>query len=147
MIGIDVDDLDMAELHLGRAKQRYDELSDPWGAVETRLLSCQIALVRHQQAEAVELLAECAAIEIEEAEPRQHYLLTRAWCQAAGGDMDHAFESIEAASEIFGERLRAGDHTPHLLSRLSRFAWPAHAMHRIEAWRSLLNDRSRRKQQ
>jgi hypothetical protein len=59
-------------------------------------------------------------------------------------DHDKAFESLEAAAEVFGDRSRAGDHAPHLLARLSRMPWPEHARQRIEAWRALLNDRSKR---
>jgi hypothetical protein len=33
-----------------------------------------------------------------------------------------------------------------LLGRLSRLGWPPHALGRIDAWRALLNDRARRKQ-
>jgi serine/threonine protein kinase/tetratricopeptide (TPR) repeat protein len=147
MIGVDTDDLDMAELHSDRALKIYQELNDPWGIVEVKLLRCQTYLIRHRRDEARTLLDECANIVIEEAEPRQHYLLTRAWLEAESGDTDRAFDSVEAASDIFGQRLRAGDHTPHLLSRLSRYEWPAHAESRIDAWRALLNDRVRRQQQ
>ena len=82
---------------------------------------------------------------MEEAEPRQHFLLTRAWLEVVEGDSDAALESIEAAAEVFGQRTRAGDHTPHLLSRLGRFTWSANALNRIDAWRTVLNDRLRRK--
>ena len=54
--------------------------------------------------------------------------------------------SIEAAANVFSPRTRAGDHTPHLLSRLVTFKWPRHALDRIDAWRAVLNDRARRKQ-
>ena len=83
---------------------------------------------------------------VEEAEPRQHYLLTKSWLEAEERDLDRALESIEAAANVFGPRTRAGDHTPHLLVRLVRYAWPQHATGRIDAWRAQLNDRSRRKQ-
>jgi hypothetical protein len=93
------------------------------------------------------LLDQCAELEVEEAEPRQHHLVTRAWLEILSGDSDRAFECIEAASEVFGPISRAGDHTPHLLGRLSRLAWPEHARDRIDAWRALLNDRARRMQE
>jgi tetratricopeptide (TPR) repeat protein len=147
MIGLDTDDLDMAELHAARAAKIYDEIGDPWGVLEVDLLQCQVLLVRHQRDEARTLLDRCAKVMIEEAEPRQHYLLTRAWLEAENCRIEAAFAFIEAASEIFGERLRAGDHSPHLLTRLSRFEWPLHAIDRIDAWRTLLNDRARRRQQ
>jgi hypothetical protein len=47
---------------------------------------------------------------------------------------------------VFGPRTRAGDHTPHLLSRLSRFHWAPPARERLDAWRALLNDRARRRE-
>jgi hypothetical protein len=146
MLGLDTDDLDMAELHTDRAHKLYVKMGDPWGVMETKLLSCQIALVRHQMEKAKNLLHDCARIVVEEAEAKQHYLLTRAWFEAARGNPDRAFENIESAADVFGPRTRAGDHTPHLLARLSRFEWPEHATSRIEAWRALLNDRARRKQ-
>ena len=64
--------------------------------------------------------------------------------QHAAGDPDAALESLEAASDVFDDRTRVGDHVPHLLDRLSRLAWPAHVSSRIDAWRTLLHDRSRR---
>ena len=63
---------------------------------------------------------------VEEAEARQHYLLTCAWYEHSCARADRAFEYIEAAADVFGPRIRAGDHTPHLLARLSRFEWPEH---------------------
>jgi serine/threonine protein kinase/tetratricopeptide (TPR) repeat protein len=144
MIGIDTDDLDMAEIHADLSCGVYTQMNDPWGILETKLLSCQISLARHDLETAHTTLLECAAVTVQEAEPRQHYLLTQAWYYIESGDADKAYESLEAAAEVFGERSRAGDHTPHLLGRLSRKRWPEHARSRIEAWRALLNDRSRR---
>jgi hypothetical protein len=92
------------------------------------------------------LLEDSYRIPIEEAEPRQHVLLTRAWLEAERGELERALESIEAAAEVFGPRTRAGDHTPHLLSRLSRYRWTAPARERLDAWRVLLNDRARRRE-
>jgi serine/threonine protein kinase len=144
MIGIDTDDLDMAEIHASLSSDVYEQMRDPWGIIETRLLGCQIALARGDLEAAHARLLEAASISVQEAEPRQHYLLTQAWYYIDTGDADKAYESLEAAAEVFGERSRAGDHTPHLLGRLSRKKWPGHALARIEAWRALLNDRSRR---
>ena len=146
MIGIDTDDLDMAEIHADLSSAVYTQMRDPWGIIETTLLSCQISLARRDLEGAHATLMEAAAIAVQEAEPRQHYLLTQAWYYIESGDADKAYESLEAAAEVFGERSRAGDHTPHLLGRLSRKKWPEHAKNRIEAWRALLNDRSRRVQ-
>jgi eukaryotic-like serine/threonine-protein kinase len=146
MVGIDTDDLDMAEIHADLSAGVYTQMSDPWGIIETTLLSCQISLARHDLEAAHAKLIEAAAISVQEAEPRQHYLLTQAWYYVDSGDPDKAYESLEAAAEVFGEASRAGDHTPHLLGRLARKEWPAHAKNRIEAWRALLNDRARRLQ-
>jgi len=147
MIGIDTDDLDMAEIHADLASNVYAQMRDPWGIIESKLLSCQISLARRDLETAHAQLMEAAAISVQEAEPRQHYLLTQAWYYVESGDADKAYESLEAAADVFGERSRAGDHTPHLLGRLSRKKWPPHAKNRIEAWRALLNDRSRRTQE
>jgi hypothetical protein len=145
MIGLDTDDLDMAELHTDRASQLFARMSDPWGVIETKLLLAQIALVRHQPGKARTLLEESSRMTVEEAEARQHFLLTRAWLEVAEGDNEAALVSIEAAAEVFGQRTRAGDHTPHLLSRLARFQWTSDGLDRIDAWRTVLNDRLRRK--
>jgi hypothetical protein len=147
MIGIDTDDVEMAELHATRAHKIYARTNDPWGVMETKLLFCQIALFRHDSARARELLEECSRIAVEEAEPRQHFLLTRAWLEAENNDLDQALESIEAAADVFGPRTRAGDHSPHLLARLLRFRWPPSARGRIDSWNHVLNDRGRRKQE
>ncbi|WP_438016832.1 hypothetical protein WMF18_39545 [Sorangium sp. So ce315] len=86
--------------------------------MEIKLVFAQIALTRHQPARARSLLEECSKMAVEEAEPRQHYLLTNAWLEAEELDLDRALESIEAAANVFGPRTRPGDHTPHLLVRL-----------------------------
>jgi serine/threonine protein kinase/tetratricopeptide (TPR) repeat protein len=147
MIGVDTDDVEMAELHATRAHKIYARTNDPWGVMEMKLLFCQIALFRHDSARARELLEECSRIAVEEAEPRQHFLLTRAWLEAENNDLDQALDSIEAAADVFGPRTRAGDHSPHLLARLLRYRWSAAARGRIDSWNRVLNDRSRRKQE
>jgi serine/threonine protein kinase/tetratricopeptide (TPR) repeat protein len=146
MIAFDTDDLDTAEIHAAEGRKIYEELGDPWGILESKLLDCQIALARSQLAPARKLLTGCSLIRVEEAEPRQHCLLTSAWLEISSGDADKALEALEAASEVFGRRSRCGDHTPHLLARLSRLNWPAHAQNRLDAWRALLSDRARRGQ-
>jgi hypothetical protein len=111
------------------------------------LLRAQVCLAKGQLDAARKFIDRASRVHVEEAEPRQHFLLTRAWLEIASGDADRAYESLEVASEVFGERTRAGDHTPHLLGRLSRLSWPEHAKNRIEAWRALLTDRARRSQE
>lgn len=146
MIGVDTEDLTMTEQHAERAHRVFTKTGDPWGMVEAKLLLCQAALMRHELRRAERLLDDAERIPVEEAEPRQHLLLTRAWLESERGEPERALESIEAAADIFGPRTRAGDHTPHLLSRLSRYIWPSHARERIETWRALLNDRERRRE-
>src|SRR5690606_20181741 len=81
MIGIDIDDLDLAEIHADLAQQLFQSLSDPWGHLEVKLLSCQVALARHDVETARALLYDAEQIRVEEAEPRQHFLLTKAWLE------------------------------------------------------------------
>jgi serine/threonine protein kinase/tetratricopeptide (TPR) repeat protein len=145
MVGLDTDDMEMAELHATRANKIYAKSNDPWGVMETKLLFCQIALFEHDTLRARELLEECSRIAVEEAEPRQHFLLTRAWLEAESGDLDQALESVEAAADVFGPRTRAGDHSPQLLTRLLRYRFSDQARGRIDAWRHALNDRTRRR--
>jgi hypothetical protein len=114
------------------------------GVVETKLLLCQVALARGDLLRAERLFEECQRVSIEEAEPRQHLLLTRAWLEAEKGALDLSLRSVEAAASVFGPKTRAGDHTPHLLSRLSRFQWTTAARERLDTWRGALNDRTRR---
>ncbi len=147
MIALDTDDVDLAELHADRSLAIYSEMDDPWGVLESKLLMCQVLLAHFDAERAGALLEECATYRLQEAEPRQHLHLTRAWWAVLVGDGDRAFEALEAAAEVFGQRSRAGDHTPHLLSRLSRLEWPQHARERVAAWMALLNDRARRSQE
>ncbi len=146
MVGIDTDDIEMAELHSERAHRVFSKSGDPWGIVEAKLLMCQAAMVRQDWRRAERLLDDSQRIPIEEAEPRQHLLLTRAWLEAERGELDLALVSIESAADVFGPRTRAGDHAPHLLGRLSRYAWAPEARERLEAWRAALNDRARRRE-
>ncbi|HET9954267.1 MAG TPA: protein kinase [Polyangiaceae bacterium] len=146
MIAVDTDDVELAERHAERSHRVFTRASDPWGIVEAMLLLCQAARMRHDLRRAVRLLEDSQRVPIEEAEPRQHLLLTRAWLECERGELDRALESIESAAEVFGPRTRAGDHTPHLLGRLSRYRFSAQARDRIEAWRALLNDRARRRE-
>ena len=142
MIAIDTDDCETAQQYADRAAELYEEMGDPWGVLEARLLHTQIALVRHDTARARALLEECSEIRVEEAEPRQHYLLTEAWLEQLEGNYAAAIAALDAAAEVFGERSRVGDHTPHLLARLSRLDWPVAVSERTDAWIGVLNDRA-----
>ncbi|HEX3593610.1 MAG TPA: protein kinase, partial [Polyangiaceae bacterium] len=62
MIGIDTDDPNTAELHADRALEIYSRMSDPWGAVEAKLLKCQAALSRGRLDVARSLLGEIQRI-------------------------------------------------------------------------------------
>ncbi len=143
MVGLDIDDLDMSELHTDRARAVYEELGDPWGLLETRLLSAQAALAKHDLEHARTLLARCKAEDIAEPEPRQHLLLTLAWVAALQDDPGRGLELIDAAARVFDQHMRVGAHTPHLLARLSRLRWPPYVHSRIDAWRLVLMDRPR----
>src|SRR5690606_40752561 len=68
--------------------------------------------LRHDVETARALLYDVEQIRVEEAELRQHFLLTKAWLELETGDLDSAEQSSEVASEVFGERSRGGDHTP-----------------------------------
>jgi hypothetical protein len=70
-------------------------------------------------------------------------MVTEAWPVRSEGKVEPAIAALDAAAEVFGERSRVGDHTPHLLARLSRLEWPAPVRGRIDLWISVLNDRAR----
>ncbi len=143
MIGIDTDDVDLAELHTDRALRVYERLGDATGILDARLLLVQVALLRQTTEDARRALVELRRTEPVDPETRQHVLLVEAWLWCEENSMVEAFRRVEAAAEVFRERLRVGDHAPHLLARLGRYRWPPHAREAIEAWRMLLNDRSR----
>jgi hypothetical protein len=84
---------------------------------------------------------------LDEAEPRQHRHLTRAWFAQREGRWDDAATEVDQARAAFvvsspegggvraaEARARTGDHTPHLLLRLARLEWEGAAFARIEAW-------------
>jgi uncharacterized protein HemY len=147
MIAIDTDNLDEGDVHALRAEKLYSQMRDPWGVVEARLLRAQAALSRRDQAEARRSLMQAREITVREPEPRQHYLLTRAWFQLQTGDPQSAEEAITAARTVFAHPFQVGDHTPHLLARLARQQWPnPEALDSIEEWRSQIHDHARRDQ-
>lgn len=146
MVAIDTDDFELAQGHIEKAQALYLAVGTPWGMLEMQLLRSQVALATGDLENAVELLNGCAKLVGQEAEPRQHYWLTKAWVDAQRGEIESAAYSVEAASAVFGERARSGDHTPHLLNRLSRYAWPEPARQQLAAWRRLIHDPVRRAQ-
>jgi hypothetical protein len=113
-------------------------LADPWGILEGKVLVAQLALLRRELESADSLLAECAALEVQEPEPRQHQLLTQAWLACELGNLEEAEELLDRAMRVFPESRRVGDHTPHLLARLSRFSWPTSTRALLDAWRAEL---------
>jgi serine/threonine protein kinase len=138
MIGVDLDDVEMASLHSDWCLRLYSDLADPWGILEGKVLVAQLALLRRELETADTLLAECAALEVEEPEPRQHQLLTQAWLACELGNADEAEELLDRAMRVFPESRRVGDHTPHILARLSRFAWPPATRAVLDTWRAEL---------
>ncbi len=145
LIGLDTDNLDMAELHIAAAARRYEDLGDAWGRVEGRALLCQVALARGRVADAQEHLDAARRLEVEEAEPRQHLLLTEAWLEQAAGNPGAATTALEAAATVYPHRWQGGDHAPLLLARLSRLSWSPETLDRLETWRALLGGPGRSK--
>jgi tetratricopeptide (TPR) repeat protein len=133
MIAIDTDDYAAGAAHAGICTKIYDRLQDPWGELESRLLLAQVALAR-EDANAERLVLECDQIAVDEAEPRQHRHLTRAWLAQKDGRWQDAAQELDLAREAFGDRARSGDHTPHLLLRFSKLVWLGPALSKIDAW-------------
>jgi eukaryotic-like serine/threonine-protein kinase len=148
--------LPSTEKHIEIAMKLFERMQDPWGIVEMKLLSIQLQLValaskpdsKNEAASKLiaigKLVAECEAIELDEAEPRQHRHLTKAWYLHAKGDVSAASEEVAAARLVFraldeqSPAERAGDHTPQLLDRLTRLTWPEDQLGPIHAWRTNL---------
>ncbi len=147
MVALDTDNLDLGELHAERAERLYTEMRDPLGVVEARLLRAQLALATRDLTAARKVLMQAREISVREPEPRQHYLLTRAWFQFESGDAVGAVESLKAAPDVFTRPWQVGDHTPHLLARLTRLPWPdPEALDAVEEWRGIIHDHARRDQ-
>lgn len=145
MLALDVDDIATGEVHAANAEKLYAQMGDPWGTVESRLLRAQLALARHHYEDARKAIMLAREIPVREPEPRQHYLLTRAWFQFEAGDFEGAHEALTAASSVFARPWQVGDHTPHLLARLSRFQWPSsEPLEGIREWRHVINQHARR---
>lgn len=146
MIALDADDYDAADAHARVAFKIYERLQDPWGDLESRLLLAQVGLARGD-ARAESLVAACDKVVLDEAEPRQHRHLTRAWLAQHEERWKDAADELEAARGTFvvsspegggmraaEARSRTGDHTPHLLVRFSRMDWEGPARGTIEGW-------------
>jgi hypothetical protein len=145
MVALDTDNLSVAESQVERATELYTHLGDPWGIFEASLIHCQVCLARHDLATAHAILDRLSRDPLDELKPRQHLLLTRAWYEMARGRVEQAVEAVDAAAAPFETRSLAGDHTPHLLMRLARYAWPAEVQERLDHWRAQLLERARRK--
>jgi hypothetical protein len=133
MLAFDADDFAAASTHAERASRVFARLSDPWGQVESSLLLAQVALARGEEA-AASLVAACDGVVLDEAEPRQHRHLTRAWLAQTRGDWSLAADEIERAKTAFPDSAQTGDHTPALLKRLAKLPWEGAARGHIGSW-------------
>jgi tetratricopeptide (TPR) repeat protein len=146
MIAFDSDDFAAADAHAKVAFTIYESLQDPWGELESRLLLAQVALAQGDT-RAESLVGACDAVVLDEAEPRQHRHLTRAWLAQrqrrwadAATEIDQARAAFVASSpegsgvRAAEARARTGDHTPHLLGRLAKLDWEGSVPRTIGAW-------------
>jgi tetratricopeptide (TPR) repeat protein len=137
MIAFDSGDLMRSREHALSASALYDQMGEPRGQVEASLLLAQVALATGNPV-AGELIRACEAIGLLEAETRQHLSLSKAWLLHVEDKIDEATEELGVARLVFGDAKRTGDHTRHLLSRLSDLTWPKTARKLIDDWRSEL---------
>jgi hypothetical protein len=133
MIAFDRDDFPGAATHAERASRIFAKLSDPWGQVEASLLLAQIGLARGDK-DAAKLVTASDGVVLDEAEPRQHRHLTRAWLAQTKRDWAAAADEIEKARTAFADWGQTGDHTPALLRRLSKLPWEGPARGQINTW-------------
>lgn len=144
MTAIDTENLESGRSHAQRAEQLYTEMRDPFGVVEARLLRAQASLARRDFPEARRAIMQAREISLREPEPRQHYLLTRAWFQLENGDPESAQEALNAAPTVFEKPWQVGEHTLHLLARLARLGWPnAETIDDIMEWRRVIQAHAR----
>lgn len=144
MIAIDTDHPRRGANHAKRAEQFFLEMRDPAGIVEARLLRAQASMAVREFDEARQALMGAREVSVRAPEPRQHYLLTRAWFQLESGDADAAVEALNAAPSVFERPWQVGEHTPHLLARLARLEWPrAQIIEDIEEWRRVIDEHAR----
>ncbi len=133
MLDFDADEFEGASVHAERALAIFTRLQDPWGQLEASLLLAQVALARGD-ADAPARVAVCDQAVLDEAEPRQHRHLTRAWLAQTRGDWRMAADEIEHARSCYHDWVQTGDHTPALLKRLSKLTWDGPARGRIGSW-------------
>jgi serine/threonine protein kinase len=133
MVALDSDDFAAASAHAQVASRIFARLRDPWGELESQLLLAQVALASDVPGAAA-LVEACDRIAVDEAEPRQHRHLTRAWLAQKESRWADAAEELDRARTAYGDRVRTGDHTPLLLKRLLRLSWLGSALGKIEAW-------------
>jgi hypothetical protein len=133
MIAFDADEFAAASAHAARAAAIFTTLHDPWGELESGLLIAQVALARGD-AGAGTLVADCDLVALDEAEPRQHRHLTRAWLAQSGGDWGKAADEIERARTAYRDWGQVGDHTPALLKRLAKLQWEGASRGKIGSW-------------
>jgi eukaryotic-like serine/threonine-protein kinase len=134
MVALDKDDFDAASSHADVAAKIFVGLQDPWGKLEAKLLLAQIALARGDP-KASSLVAACDTIHLDEAEPRQHRHLTRAWLAQREERWENAEEELELARIVFGgDWAQTGDRTPALLKRLAQLEWSAPMRAKIDRW-------------
>jgi hypothetical protein len=133
MIAFDSDDFDAASAHAQVAAGIFARLRDPWGELEVQLLATQVALGRDDPG-ASGLVAACDRVNVDEAEPRQHRFLTKAWLAQKDSRWADAAEQIDKARAAYGDRVRTGDHTPLLLKRLGKLTWLGAAQSKIDVW-------------
>jgi hypothetical protein len=122
MAALDAGDLADAEQRATEALELFEQIGDPWGLVESRLLVAQVALARGTPD--ARALVESIDIEsVQEREPLQHWHLTKAWLEAKEGQFELALTHLEnAKNALQGGRL--GDHALQLTARLSSMPWP-----------------------
>ena len=137
MIAFDTGDLMRSREHALSASALYDQMGEPRGQVEASLLLAQVALATKNPV-AAELIRACEAIGLVEAETRQHSSLTKAWLLHVEGQFEEAAAELRTARLAFGDPRRTGDHTRHLLSRLSDLDWPPSTRKLIDDWRAEL---------
>ena len=107
MIALDTDDYAASAAHAQVSAKIYLRLQDPWGELEAALLLAQVALARDDD-NGKKLVSECGQIAVDEAEPKQHRHLTKAWLAQKESRWSDAALEIDLARGAFGDRARTG---------------------------------------